>query len=79
MKRPKRKAAKRELIAPRGDERYILRDTKGRSRLPGVPSFEDPISRFHCATPARLCAAYTMRSARSAAAMPVRWAPCAVA
>jgi hypothetical protein len=26
----KRKAAKRELIAPRGDKRYIRRDPKGR-------------------------------------------------
>ena len=26
----KRKAAKRELIAPRGDKRYIRRDVKGR-------------------------------------------------
>jgi hypothetical protein len=28
--RPTRKAAKRELIAPRGDKRYIRRDAKGR-------------------------------------------------
>jgi hypothetical protein len=26
----KKKSAKRELIAPRGDKRYIRRDTKGR-------------------------------------------------
>ena len=32
MKKPARKksAAKRELIAPRGDKRYIRRDAKGR-------------------------------------------------
>lgn len=28
----KRKAGKRELIAPRGDKRYIRRDEKGRIR-----------------------------------------------
>jgi hypothetical protein len=27
---PKRKAAKRELIAPKGDKRYIRRDERGR-------------------------------------------------
>jgi len=27
---PKRKAAKRELIAPRGDKRYARRDSRGR-------------------------------------------------
>lgn len=26
----RKKAAKRELIAPRGDKRYVRRDTKGR-------------------------------------------------
>jgi hypothetical protein len=29
-KKTRRKAAKRELIAPRGDKRYIRRDSRGR-------------------------------------------------